>query len=130
MYREYKDRAAFYVVYIQEAHSTDGWQLASNITDNVLFADPKSDDERATVANACVRNLKIDIPALLDTIDNATERAYTGWPDRLYVIGAEGKVKFKTGPGPFGFKTAPMEEALRAELGLHPRPAPQRASIR
>lgn len=101
-----------------------------NLKQNVVFADPKSDTERATVAESCVRNLKIEIPALLDTIDNATERAYTGWPDRLYVVGADGKVKLKTTPGPFGFKTGPMEESLRQELALPPKPAPQRASIR
>lgn len=113
------------MVYIQEAHSTDGWQLPVNLKDDVLFADPKSAEERSQVAGACVRNLKIEIPALLDTVDNRTERAYTGWPDRLYVIGADGKVKFKTGPGPFGFHPKPMEESLREQLGLNPQ-----ASIR
>ena len=34
----------------------------------------------------CVRNLGIHIPALLDNIDDRTEKAYTGWPDRLYLI--------------------------------------------
>ncbi len=109
------------MVYIQEAHSTDGWQLPVNLKDNVLFADPTSAEERSQVAGACVRNLKIEIPALLDTVDNRTERAYTGWPDRLYVIGSDGKVKFKTGPGPFGFHPKPMEESLREQLGLSPR---------
>ena len=66
-----------------------------------------------------------EIPALLDTVDNRTERAYTGWPDRLYVIGTDGKVKFKTAPGPFGFHPKPMEESLRQQLDLSPR-----ASIR
>ena len=113
------------MVYIQEAHSTDGWQLPVNLKDEVLFADPKSADERSHVAGACVRNLKIEIPALLDTVDNRTERAYTGWPDRLYVIGTDGKVKFKTGPGPFGFHPKPMEESLRQQLDLTPQ-----ASIR
>jgi hypothetical protein len=95
-----------------------------------LFADPKSDDDRAHVAGACIRNLKIELPALLDTIDNATERAYTGWPDRLYVIGTDGRVKFKSKPGPFGFKPDPMAQALRQELSQHPAPAAPRASIR
>ena len=113
------------MVYIQEAHSTDGWQLPVNLKDNVLFADPTSAEERSQVAGACVRNLKIEIPALLDTVDNRTERAYTGWPDRLYVIGTDGKVKFKTAPGPFGFHPKPMEESLRQQLDLSPR-----ASIR
>jgi len=32
------------------------------------------------------------------------EKAYTGWPDRLYLIDKEGRVAFKSAPGPFGFK--------------------------
>ncbi len=130
MYREYRDRAEFLIVYIQEAHSTDGWQLESNLKQNVLFADPTTREERAAVAEACVRNLRIEIPAVLDTPDNRTERAYTGWPDRLYLVGIDGRVKFKTQPGPFGFKPGLLEQALREELSRHPSPAQPRASIR
>ncbi len=82
----------------------------------MLFQDPTTDGARADVASACIRNLKIELPSLLDSIDNRTERAYTGWPDRLYVIGSDGRVKFKTQPGPFGFRTAPLEQALKKEL--------------
>ena len=38
LYREYRDRAAFYVVYIQEAHPIDAWQVADNLKDDVLVA--------------------------------------------------------------------------------------------
>lgn len=107
---------AFYIVYIQEAHATDGWQLPVNEKQNVLFADPKSSEERASVATACVRNLKIDLPALLDDASNSTERAYTGWPDRLYLIDKRGRVVFKTKPGPFGFKVEGLASELKALL--------------
>ena len=36
LYREYRDRAAFYVVYIQEAHPIDAWQVEDNVKDDVL----------------------------------------------------------------------------------------------
>lgn len=112
MYADYKDRVAFYVIYIQEAHATDGWQLPANVQQQVLFADPRNAAERAEVASACLRNLKIDIPALLDDERNTTERAYTGWPDRLYLVDERGRVVYKTKPGPFGFKV----DGLAAEL--------------
>lgn len=80
--------------------------------DGVLFASPRSDGERNTVAASCVRKLGIQIPALLDAIDNPTERAYTGWPDRIYLIGRDGRVQFKTPPGPFGFSSETLEAAL------------------
>lgn len=96
MYKEFQDRAAFHIVYILEAHPSDVWQMASNIRQNVVFASPRSLDERNSVAEACVRKLNIEIPALIDGFDNAVERAYTGWPDRLYVIDRDGRVAFKS----------------------------------
>ena len=80
--------------------------------DHVLYASAHNEGERTATASACVRNLGIHIPALLDRIENSTERAYTGWPDRLYVIGTDGRVKFKTAPGPYGFSTKNLEQAL------------------
>jgi len=114
MYAEYKDRAAFYIVYIQEAHASDVWQMPQNITQNVIFSLPRNYGERGEIAGACVRNLHLAIPALLDTFDNKTEAAYTGWPDRLYVIDRTGRVVYKSKPGPFGFHPAEMERALRS----------------
>lgn len=113
MYKAYGDRAAFYVVYIQEAHPTDRWQLPVNIREQVLFSSPKTADDRGGVADACVRKLGIEIPALVDHLDDSTETAYTAWPDRLYVIDRQGRVSYKSTPGPFGFKPAEMESALK-----------------
>lgn len=101
------------MIYIQEAHPTDLWQLPANVRDGVLFASPRSDEERTETASACVRKLGLRIPALLDKIENGVERAYTGWPDRLYLISREGKVLFKSAPGPYGFSTKGLEAALR-----------------
>ena len=117
MYQAYRDRAAFYAVYIQEAHPSDIWQSRSNIRDNVVFRDPRSDDERAGVAQSCVRKLGIQFPALVDGIDNTVERLYKGWPDRLFLIDTSGKVTYKSDPGPFGFHPADLEQALKALLG-------------
>ena len=112
----------FYVVYIQEAHPTDLWQLPSNVKDGVLFASPRSDDERNSTALACVRKLGILIPAILDRIDNPTERAYTAWPDRMFIIDTNGRVVFKTAPGPYGFSTRDLERSLREIAGtVNPR---------
>ncbi len=116
MYDQYKDRAEFYVVYIQEAHPTDIWQMQSNIKEKVLFSNPTNNDERVAVASSCVRNLHLKMPAILDPIDNATEHAYTGWPDRLYVIDRDGKIAYKSKPGPFGFNPKDMEDPLKKVL--------------
>ncbi len=107
---------SFLAVYIVEAHPSDVWQMESNIKDNVVFASPKDETERAYVAGACVRKLGIKFPAVLDQFDNTTEKAYTGWPDRIYLIDTNGRVAYKSKPGPFGFKPDELSKALG---GLH-----------
>ncbi len=102
----------FFVVYIREAHPSNVWQMSSNIRDNVIFVDPKTMEERTSVAESCVRKLGIKIPALIDGLGDGVEAAYTGWPDRLYLIGSDGKIEFKTTAGPFGFKPVGLEMAL------------------
>jgi len=116
LYQQYRDRAAFYVVYIQEAHPIDLWQVDSNRKDGVLFASPQTNEDRADTAAVCVVRLAIKLPSLVDGIDNRTERAYTGWPDRLYIVGTDGRITFKSAPGPFGFSTAELEQSLKAQL--------------
>jgi hypothetical protein len=107
------------VVYISEAHPSDIWQMQSNIKDQVVFASPKNEEERAFVAGACVRKLGIKFPAVLDEFGNSTEQAYTGWPDLIYLIDENGHIAFKTKPGPFGFKPDDLAAAL-AKLPAKP----------
>ena len=109
---QYKEKVAFYAVYILEAHPTDVWEMQSNVRDHVLFASPKNEGERFEVAGACVRKLGIEIPAVLDEFGNSTESAYTAWPDRLYLIDAAGRVAYKSRPGPFGFKADQLKAAI------------------
>ena len=49
---------------------------------------------------------------LVDTIDDAVGGPYSGMPSRLYLIDREGKVAYKSGRGPFGFKPAELEHSL------------------
>jgi type I thyroxine 5'-deiodinase len=82
------------------------------VRDQVLFSSAKSPEDRTATAQACVRKLNIRVPALLDGLDNPTEAAYTGWPDRLYIVDTKGRVAFKSAPGPFGFSTKKLEQAI------------------
>jgi hypothetical protein len=86
--------------------------MQSNIKDNVVFASPRDEQERASVAGMCVRKLGIKMPAVLDEFGNSTEQAYTGWPDRIYLIDAQGHVVYKSKPGPFGFHAEELAAAL------------------
>jgi hypothetical protein len=107
----------FLAVYILEAHPSDVWQMESNIKQGVVFRSPRNEQERDDIAGACVRKLGIKFPAVVDGFDNATEKAYTGWPDRIYLIDTAGSIVFKSKPGPFGFKPELLSAALSRLFG-------------
>lgn len=117
VYAQYRDRAAFYFVYIEEAHPSDAWQTSSNLREKVVFATPQSLEERVGVGLVCVKSLKVDLPVIVDEIDNRTERAYTAWPDRLYVVDEGGRIAFKSPAGPFGFEAEPVARTLAGLVG-------------
>jgi len=77
---------------------------------------PKSLVERQEVAGRCSAALKMTMPLLVDEIDDRVGHAYSGMPDRLYIIGRDGKVLYKGGRGPFGFRPGEMEQHLVLHL--------------
>ena len=116
LYDRHGAEVAFFIVYIREAHPEDGWVLEENREDAIALADPRSLAERAEAAEACVVRLRTPIPVLLDDVDDEVALAYGGWPDRLYLIGADGRIAFQGGRGPDGFKPEELAAAIEAEL--------------
>lgn len=112
LYRLYKDRATFLMVYVREAHPTDGWRMDSNDHVEVSLPQPQTYDERVQVARTCGARLQLGFPMLVDTIDDTVGARYSGMPSRLYLIDRQGKVAYKSGRGPFGFKPAELENSL------------------
>ena len=100
------------MVYVRDAHPTDGWRMESNDRLGAVTAQPKTYDERVAVAQRCGRVLDLGFPMLVDTIDDAVGARYSGMPGRLYVIDRDGKVAYKSGRGPYLFKPAEMEHSL------------------
>src|SRR5256884_8009423 len=86
--------------------------MESNVRDKVVFASPKDFDERGLVAGTCVRKLGIKFPAAIDGFENSAERAYTGLPDRTYLIDANCRIAYKSSPAPFGFNPGGLRAAL------------------
>jgi hypothetical protein len=119
--RRFRDQVAFFVVYIREAHPTDGWQVESNERDSVLYVQPTSLMERTEVANACMLRLEMSIPTLIDDMDNSTDTKYYALPDRLYLVGRDGRLAYRGGPGPFGFVATELEQAIERYLAEESR---------
>ena len=116
LYSQYRDRVEFFVIYIQEAHATDGWQVEANIEENILLRQHQSFDEREEAARSCAIGLHISLPTLVEEMDNAIDEAYGAAPERLYLIGKDGRVVYHGGAGPHFFDLDELDEALQ-DLG-------------
>ena len=101
-----------YAIYIREAHPADGWKMSGNDRVGVTIEQPKTLEARNLVASKCCEALHLSMPLLVDTIDDQVNRAYSGFPDRLYLIDRQGKVAYKGGRGPFGYKPRQLEQSL------------------
>ena len=77
--------------------------MDSNRKDQVVFRQPKLFAERQDAAKILVDRLKYRMPVALDAMDNRADQAYAAWPERIYILGAGGRVLYKGGMGPFGF---------------------------
>lgn len=122
LFERYHEQVQFLTIYIREAHPVDGWWFGGGITGLMMklsrskaaldVYQPKNIEGRRAVAGRCESTLKYGIRTYVDEMDDAVNKAYAGWPTRLYLIGKDGKVAYAGGPGPFGFKPAELEKAI------------------
>ena len=117
------------MVYIEEAHPIDAWQDDDNVKAKIFLHSTCTQKERCDVATTCLVKLGIEYPAIVDDTANTTERAYTAWPDRLYVIDRDGRVAYKSKPGPFGFHTEDVARTLEKLLPESQAPTKAAPSI-
>jgi alkylhydroperoxidase family enzyme len=127
MHARYKDQVQFLAVYVREAHPTDGWRLVSNDKVGISIKQPASFGERNQVAEKCCAALKMQMPLMVDTLDDYVGHLYSGMPDRLYVIDTAGRVVYQGGRGPFGFKPGELEQSLVMLLLDEKNHAPKQA---
>ena len=52
-------------------------------------------------------------------MENSTDLKYYALPDRMYLIGRDGRVAYRGAPGPFGFVTAELEQAIELYLNTY-----------
>jgi type I thyroxine 5'-deiodinase len=91
------------VVYIAEAHPTDEWQVSANEDDGVLLTSHRDFEERKAAARRMSEEMGMTVPKLVDGMDNAAADTFAGWPERICVIDAQGRIAYPGKPGPWGF---------------------------
>jgi len=130
VYQRYKRDACFLMIYVREAHPTDGWKMESNTRASVAISQPTTFAERVAAGKQFCARLKPTMPVAIDEINDPVGNAYSGMPARLYVLDRDGKVAYKSGRGPFGFRVGEMEQALVMLMLDHQSSPPAKLSER
>ncbi len=117
MAKKYQKDIEFLLVYVREAHPTDGLQAPRNEKEGILLESAKTYEQKDSHATSCARPLGIAFTTVVDGMDNAVEQAYSAWPDRYYAIAKDGRIAAKGKPGPAGFKAPEIESAIVKLLG-------------
>ena len=99
------------MIYIKEAHASDSRSPIPNAPPS-----PKNIDEREILASKCIKEMKLTIPTLVDSMEDQANKAYKAWPDRLFVISKDMKVVWAAKRGPWGFKPDEAKKALKEHL--------------
>ena len=107
LYEQYQGEVQFLLVYIREAHPTDGWYMGKHD-----IRQHQSMEERRKIAGMCEIALQYGIRTYVDEMDDAVNNAYAAHPDRLYLVGLDGHVVYAGGRGPFGFKPGALGTAI------------------
>ncbi len=120
MYQKYKDIAEFRLVYIREAHALGSRRESAQAKEHNI-KDPNTFGERCSLAASFLDNEKLTVPTIVDDIDNTVSEAYGAFPDRLFIVGIDGKIAYAADRGPRGFRPALQEtdkwlSKLRAKL--------------
>lgn len=102
----------FVLVYVREAHPTDGWSMTINVAEAIEFAQPTNLDERVAVASVCAVELPFTMTTVIDQLDDGVAIGYAALPERLWLVDAEGRVAYRGGPGPWEFDPESWEVAI------------------
>ena len=85
----------------------------------IVYNQPKTAEERVKIAHACKSGLQLELPFVLDNIENTAAALYAAWPERIYVIAKDGKIHFRGDMGPAGFKPLVAETSLKELLATN-----------
>lgn len=103
--REYSELAEFRIVYIREAHAADGsWPNRFSIDREIN--EPTTHGNRCQLADAMLEEFGIEIPCLVDGMDDDVGKIYAAHPDRAFLIRKDGLIAIAGRRGPRGFAPA------------------------
>jgi hypothetical protein len=73
-------------------------------------------EQRRLQALDAAERLALELPLLLDEMDNSASVAFAAWPERLVLVGADRRIVYPGRPGPDGFSPDEARGSLVAVL--------------
>ena len=104
--------------------------MASNEKEGVCYRQPRTLADRIAIATDFVTRFHYELPLAVDEMDNRADDLYAGWPERIYIIDASGRIVYKGAPGPFGYHPEELETWLEVHTASPSPPDPSRAPSR
>ncbi len=83
-----------------------------NASEQIVYNQPTTTQERAEIAQAGVLRLNFVMPMALDHMSNAVDIAYSALPERLFLIDSQGRIDWHSDMGPWGFDVDGWEKAV------------------
>ena len=88
------------------------------VIDGTVFYQPQTYEERRKLAETACTFWGLPIPTLVDTMEPNIGATYQAWPNRTYLLDAEGKIVYRGVKGPPGVNVHESELELRKLLGI------------
>ena len=109
----------FIIVYIREAHASDGWKFDGKNYSFIRHHRDISDRLNAIKVMIQMAHIRRDqrVSIYCDTMDNITKNVFRAWPERLYVL-YDQKILYQGGEGPDGYSIPSVDYVLKQHVGL------------
>ena len=110
----------FIIIYIKEAHPSDGWKFDG--PEYSFIANHRQLNDRIEAVKTMIELAKINkdsqISVYSDTMDDHTNHLFRGAPERLYVLHDQ-KVFYQGENGPFGYSIPSLDFFLKNNILNH-----------
>ena len=105
LHKDFGDIAEFRLVYIREAHPIDSRRPAP-YAEELGIRDATTFGERCALASDLLDDKNLSIATIVDDMENSVNKAYSAFPDRIFVVDVDGTIAFAADRGPWGFEPA------------------------
>jgi hypothetical protein len=120
--KQYGGQFDFALIYIREAHPKGGF-MPKTFREGAKIDVPAVEDartvrERRKQALDLQKHISPEMKVYVDTLDDETGVRWGAWPQRIFVVGADHKLLYSGGPGPWHFKLTRSGWHTRAPIAM------------